>query len=130
MDKDREIKFVGQPILKQITKLIDRVDLSGIIKKNKSDYYYKTFNTRTHLITMLFGVFSRCDSMTEITKGMRALGGKLSYFGLKKSPTIKDTGLDYAYNPVAFDDNSENGKNKKGLFCGSFSCQDTSDKYA
>ena len=76
MNKDKEIKLVGQPILKQITKLIDRIDLSGIIKKNNSDYYYKTFNTRTQLITMLFGIFSRCDSMTEITEGMRALGGK------------------------------------------------------
>jgi hypothetical protein len=93
MSKDKEIKFVGQPILRQIIQLVDRIDLSGIIKKHNSDYYYKTFTTRTQLITMLFGIFSRCDSMTEIAEGMRALGGKLNHLGLKKSPA-KSTASD------------------------------------
>lgn len=93
MGKNKEIKFVGQPILKQIFKLVDNIDLRGIIDKHQSDRYYKAFKTRTHLFTMLFGIFSRCDSMTEIAEGMRALGGKLEYFGLKKSPA-KSTASD------------------------------------
>jgi hypothetical protein len=93
MDKNREINFVGQPILKQILKLVDNIDLWSIINKHQSDRYYKAFKTRTHLVTMLFGIFSRCDSMTEIVEGMRALGGKLSYFGLQKAPA-KSTASD------------------------------------
>ena len=93
MSKNSEIKFVGQPILKQIIKLVDNIDLKGIIDKHQSDRYYKAFKTRTHLVTLLFGIFSRCDSMTEIVEGMRALGGKLSYFGLKKAPA-KSTASD------------------------------------
>ena len=93
MSKNREINFVGQPILKQIFKLVDNIDLWSIINKHQSDRYYKTFKTRTHLVTMLFGIFSRCDSMTEIVEGMRALGGKLSYFGLQKAPA-KSTASD------------------------------------
>jgi hypothetical protein len=91
MSKDKEIKFVEQPILKQIIQLTDRIDLSGIIKKHNSDYYYKTFTTRTQLITMLFGIFSRCDSMIEIAEGIRALEGKLNHLGLKKSPAKSTT---------------------------------------
>ncbi len=93
MGKNSEIKFVGQPILKQIFKLVDNIDLRGIVARHQSDRYYKAFKTRTHLLTMLFGIFSRCDSMTEIAEGMRALGGKLEYFGLKKSPA-KSTASD------------------------------------
>jgi len=86
MDKNTEIKFVGQPIFKQIVNLTNTVNMAGIIKKQGSDYYYKTFRTRTHLITMLFGILSRCDSMTEICEGLRALGGRLNHLGLEKAP--------------------------------------------
>lgn len=82
MGKDKEIRFVGQPIFKQILKLIDPVHIQCLIKKHQSDYYYKAFKTRTHLVTILFGILSRCDSMTEICEGMRALGGKLNHLGL------------------------------------------------
>ena len=93
MSKNTEIKFVGQPILKQIVNLVNAVNIQGIINKHYSDYYYKAFKTRTHLITMLFGILSRCDSMTEICEGMRALGGKLNHLGLKKAPA-KSTSCD------------------------------------
>ena len=93
MSKNTEIKFVGQPIFKQIINLIDAVNIRGLIKKHNSDYYYKAFKTRTHLITMLFGILSRCDSMTEICEGLRAMGGKLNHLGLEKAPA-KSTACD------------------------------------
>lgn len=93
MSKDKEIRFVGQPILKQIMKLIDAVNIQGLINKHQSDHYYKAFKTRTQLITLLFGIFSRCDSMTEICEGLRALGGKLNHLGLEKAPA-KSTASD------------------------------------
>jgi len=93
MSKNTEIKFVGQPIFKQIVNLADAVNIQGIVRKHNSDYYYKAFKARTHLITMLFGILSRCDSMTEICEGMRALGGKLNHLGLQKAPA-KSTACD------------------------------------
>jgi len=102
MGKDNEIRFVGQPIFKQILKLIDSVSIQGIINKHQSDRYYKAFKTRTHLITMLFGIFSRCDSLTEICEGLRALGGKLNHLGLEMAPA-KSTASDGLRNrPHAF----------------------------
>jgi len=93
MNKNTEIKFVGQPIFKQIVNLTDAVDIQGLIRKHNSDYYYKAFKTRTHLLTMLFGILSRCDSMNEICEGMRALGGKLNHLGMEKAPA-KSTACD------------------------------------
>jgi hypothetical protein len=86
MGKITEIKFVGQPIFKQIMNLVEKVDINGLISKHGSDYYYKSFKTRTHLFTMLFGILSRCDSMTEICEGLRAMGGKLNHLGMDQAP--------------------------------------------
>jgi hypothetical protein len=93
MSKNTEIKFVGQPIFKQIVNLVNAINIEGLIRKHNSDYYYKAFKARTHLITMLFGILSRCDSMTEICEGLRALGGKLNHLGLEKAPA-KSTACD------------------------------------
>jgi IS4 transposase len=93
MDKNTEIKLVGQPIFKQVINLIDGISLNSLIKKHNADYYYKAFKAKTQLITMLFGIFSRCDSMTEICEGLRAMGGKLNHLGLEKAPA-KSTACD------------------------------------
>lgn len=93
MGKDKEIQFVGQPIFKQILSLLEAVSINSIIRKHQSDHYYKAFKTRVQLTTMLFGILSRCDSMTEICEGLRALGGKLNHLGLQKAPA-KSTACD------------------------------------
>jgi hypothetical protein len=93
MGKNTEIKFVGQPIFKQILGLLDVINLQSIIKRNESDKYYKVYSSRTQLVTMLFGILSRCDSMGEICDGMRAMSGKLNHLGLSQSPA-KSTACD------------------------------------
>ena len=93
MGKDSEIKLVGQPIFKQIVDLSGVINLEFLIKKHKADYYYRAFKASTHLITMLFGILSRCDSMGEIGEGLRAMRGKLNQLGLKSSPA-KSTSCD------------------------------------
>ena len=93
MGKDTEIKLVGQPIFKQVLDLIERVNIPALVIKHSADRYYKAFQAKTQLITMLFGILSRCDSMNEICEGLRAMGGKLNHLGLKKAPA-KSTACD------------------------------------
>jgi len=93
MSKNTEIKFVGQPIFKQVINLIDGINLTGIVRKHNADRYYKAFRAKTQLITVLFGILSRCDSMTEICEGLRAMGGKLNHLGLEQAPA-KSTACD------------------------------------
>jgi hypothetical protein len=61
MDKNTEIKLVGQPIFGQILKLIDKASFVSLVREKKSDHYYKAFKSWDHLIIMLFGILSRCD---------------------------------------------------------------------
>ena len=92
MGKDSEKKLVGQPIFKQIMKMIPREKFNELVITNKSDRYYKAFFSWEQLVTMLFGIFSRCDSMGEVCDGMRALGGKLNYLGMDCAPAKSTAG--------------------------------------
>jgi hypothetical protein len=92
MSKDKEIKFVGRPVFGQIVKLINKSTFIQVVREKKSDYYYKSFKSWDQLITMLFGILSRCDSMGEICEGLRALGGKLNQLGLQKAPAKSTPG--------------------------------------
>ncbi|MDR0613927.1 MAG: DUF4372 domain-containing protein [Dysgonamonadaceae bacterium] len=73
MDKDRTKNLIGQPIFKQILKLIPIEVLNRVILQSQSDRYYKWFSTYDELITLLFGIFERCDSAREVCDGMATL---------------------------------------------------------
>jgi hypothetical protein len=92
MGKNTEIKLVGQPIFSQVLKLIDKNKFNSLVAKKQSDRYYKEFKSWPHLVTMLFGILSRCDSMCEVIEGMKGLSGKLNHLGLKVCPAKSTAG--------------------------------------
>ena len=92
MSKNTEIKLVGQPIIKQVLNLIDRVGFNRLVAESNSDRYYKSFICWPHFVTMMFGIFSRCDSMAEVFEGLRGMQGKLNHLGLEKSPAKSSAG--------------------------------------
>ena len=92
MGKDNTKNLVGQPIFKQIIKMIPKDRFDALVVQQKSDKGYRTFFTWEQLMVMLFGIFSRCDSMGEVCDGMRALEGKLNCLGLDCSPAKSTAG--------------------------------------
>ena len=93
MSKNTNKNLVGQPIFTQVLALVSKIAFRGLVKEHKSDRYYKKFNTWTHFVSLMFGIFSRCDSVTEIVEGMIGCVGKLGHFGLLEVPpksTITD----------------------------------------
>jgi hypothetical protein len=92
MGKDTTKNLVGQPIFKQIIKLIPRDKFDELVLRCKSDHYYKSFFSWDQLVVMLFGIFSRCDSMGEVCDGLRAFAGKLNYLGMDSSPPKSTVG--------------------------------------
>ncbi|MCA1759977.1 MAG: IS4 family transposase [Bacteroidales bacterium] len=92
MGKDRTKNLVGQPIFKQVIKMLPKEQFDLLVRKCGSDRYYKSFFSWEQLVVMLFGIFSRCDSMGEVCDGMRALAGKLNYLGMESSPSKSTVG--------------------------------------
>jgi hypothetical protein len=87
MGKDSEKNLVGQPLFNQILQMIPREVFDKIVKEEKGDYRCRSFSSWDELVTLLFGIFERCDSAREVCDGMAALGGKLNYLGMDCSPT-------------------------------------------
>lgn len=92
MGKDSHKNLVGQPVFKQLVDFVPRELFDQLVFEHKSDRYYKTYDSWTQFVTLLFGILSRCDSTTEIACGMQALQGKLNYFGLPSSPAKSTIG--------------------------------------
>ena len=85
MGKDISKNLVGQPIFKQIINLLPRNKFDTLVLAKGSDKYYKTFTSWDQLVTMLFGILSRCDSMGEVCDAMVGLQGKLNQLGMDSS---------------------------------------------
>jgi len=92
MGKDITKNLVGQPIFKQVMKILPREQFDLLVGQCGSDRYYKSFFSWEQLVVMLFGIFSRCDSMGEVCDGMRALAGKLNYLGMDSAPAKSTAG--------------------------------------
>ena len=93
MSIDINKNLVGQPIFKQIINIIPKDKFNKLVNELQTDKYYKTFYSYDQLVTMLFGIFSRCDSMGEVCDSMRALGGKLNFLGMDVSPAKSTVGV-------------------------------------
>jgi len=82
----QDANFTGQPIFSQLLKFVDRSLVNRLSRKLGTDRYYKKFKTYDHLVTMLYGIFHKCNSLREVTTGMLGCSGKLRHLGLKYFP--------------------------------------------
>ena len=78
--------FFGQPIYGQLIKSLNRDKIVEISRRNGGEKYIKSFDGYTHLLTMLYAVIMRFDSLREIEAAMTAEVRKLQHLGLKKVP--------------------------------------------
>lgn len=78
--------FFGQPVYGQLIKSLDREKIVEMSRKNGGERYVKSFDGYVHLLTMLFAVIMRFDSLREIEAAMTAEVRKLHHLGIKKVP--------------------------------------------
>lgn len=78
----KSIYFTGQPIFSQILKLIPDDLFVKLSRKHNSDRYCKKFDSKHHLITMLFAVFNQCTSIREVITGLQVASPKLGHIKL------------------------------------------------
>ena len=63
--------FFGQPIYGQLIKSLDREKIIEKSRKHGGEKYVKSFDGYTHLLTMLYAVIQRFDSLREINSPMK-----------------------------------------------------------
>ena len=79
-------KFSGQPVLSQILDVIPKEVVSRSARKHQANRYYKKLPLRVHLVSLLYGVFSYCNGLRELSEGLLACEGKLSHLGMDRVP--------------------------------------------
>jgi hypothetical protein len=85
--------FFGQPIFSQMISLLNKRKITARALSHRSDHYCKRFSTFQHLITMVYGVTSGCNSLRELCGGIVSYGDKISHCKFDYSPkrsTISD----------------------------------------
>lgn len=78
--------FFGQPVYGQLIKSLDHDKIVEMSRKNGGERYVKSFDGYVHLVTMLFAVIMRFDSLREIEAAMTAEVRKLLHLGIEKVP--------------------------------------------
>ena len=76
--------FFGQPVYGQLIKSLDHDKIVEISRLNGGERYVKTFDGFTHLLTMLYAVIMRFDSLREIEAAMTAEVRKLHHIGIDR----------------------------------------------
>lgn len=78
--------FFGQPIYGQFTKFLNKDKILQISRHHGGERYVKSFDGFTHLLTMLYAVIMRFDSLREIETSMIAEVRKLHHIGIETVP--------------------------------------------
>lgn len=80
--------MVNVTLFSQILQHIDRNIFTRVVEKYSTDKHNKGINSWTHLITMLFCQFAKCQSLRETTNGLLSILGNLNHLGIqRKSPS-------------------------------------------
>lgn len=89
----KSTNFIGHPIYAQLLNFVNKQKIEKISKKNGHERYVKKLDGYTHLVSMLFAVLQRYDSLREITLGLLSEANKLQHLGIKycvKRSTLSD----------------------------------------
>ena len=82
----RSTHFFGQPVYGQLIKSLDHDKIVEISRKHGGERYVKSFDGYTHLLTMLYAVIMRFDSLREIETTMITEVRKLHHVGIERIP--------------------------------------------
>lgn len=74
-------------LFSQIIRLIPREMFNSLVRKYQSDHSVKGINSWTHLIAMLFSQFGNCQSLRDISNGLRSATGNLNHMGVLRAPS-------------------------------------------
>jgi len=74
--------YFGQSILGQVLRLIPSKIIRHSVKKTRSDFSVKKFNTSAHLKTMCYAVLADVTGLRHVSDGLMAMGSKLPHIGI------------------------------------------------
>lgn len=74
-------------LFSQIISKPDRRKFSALVAEKQSDKHNKGFNSWMHLVSMLFSLFAKSQSVRDISNGPRPATGNLNHLGIDSAPS-------------------------------------------
>jgi hypothetical protein len=71
----------------QIISKLDNTKFKKVVAKHQTDKHHKGYDSRTHLVSMLFCQFAKSQSVRDISNGLRSATGNLNHLGVNKAPS-------------------------------------------
>ena len=71
----------------QIISQLPKEKIRRIIKKSGTDKHSKGYNTWSQFVSMIFSQFSGCDSVRDISNGLKSATGNLNHLGISRAPS-------------------------------------------
>ena len=71
----------------QVIGQLPKEIIKSIIRKDDTDKHCKGYNTWSQLISMIFCQFSNCDSVRDISNGLKSATGNLNHLGISRAPS-------------------------------------------
>jgi len=78
----KSTNFSGQPIYNQLLSLVNKEEITNIIRRGNHDRYVKKLDGYSHFVIMLYAVLMRFESLREIVIGMLSESHKLHHLGI------------------------------------------------
>jgi hypothetical protein len=78
-------------LFSQILQEINRQKFNKLVEKYSTDKHNKGINSWTHLVTMLFSQFAKCNSLRETTNGLLSISGNVNHLGIQKKTPSKSS---------------------------------------
>ena len=73
-------------LFSQIISKLDRSKFNKLVKVKQTDKHCKGYTTWTHLVSMLFCLFAKSQSVRDISNGLRSATGNLNHLGIDRAP--------------------------------------------
>jgi hypothetical protein len=74
-------------LFSQIISKLDSSKFKRLVKLRQSDKHQKGFDSRSHLVSMLFCQFANSQSLRDISNGLRSATGNLNHLGMLNAPS-------------------------------------------
>ena len=87
MPKTTPLMKTNLSIFSQIIRLIPRDIIHKNVDNHDSDFNNKGINAWTHLVSMLYCQFGNCQSIRDISFGLRSATGNLNHLGVTRAPS-------------------------------------------
>ena len=71
----------------QIISLLPKEKIRKIIKESGTDKHCKGYNTWSQFVSMVFIQFSGCDSVRDVSNGLKSATGDLNHLGISRAPS-------------------------------------------